>query len=127
MAAQADPVPTDRFAILEHEALSWGLTAEVPPGGEVWAGSDTISGCPGGPEGPATSPGFTAPLQWTIGGNFGRFSGWTTAVATPGVYTATLKCKGSPILGELQFTILGSWPIGPARPFLIDVHEPPMK
>lgn len=99
---------TTQFTVLEYTAPSWGLTSKVQPGGEIWAGSDTIWGCPGGPEGPATSPGFTAPLQWTQGGNFGRFSGSTTAVATPGTYTATLKCKGSPIPGELQFTVLDS-------------------
>lgn len=98
---------TSQFTVLDYVAPSWGLgPSEVAPGGEISGGSDRIHGCPGGPEGPATSPGFAAPLEWTRGGNFGRFSGTTTVVTTPGTYTATLKCKGTPIPGEIEFTVV---------------------
>jgi len=98
---------TTQFTVLDYAPPSWGLgPREVAPGGEISGGSDTIYGCPGGPEGPATSPGFAEPLQWTRGGNFGRFSGTTTVVTTPGTYTATLKCKGTPIPGEIEFTVV---------------------
>ncbi|GAA4529064.1 hypothetical protein [Amycolatopsis samaneae] len=104
---------TTRFTVLPHQPPSWGLyPLEVQPGGEISGGSDTITGCPGGAEGPATSPGFAEPLRWTRGGNFGRFSGTTTVITTPGKYTATLKCKGTPIIGEIQFTIIGTPPTG---------------
>ncbi|MFE0024004.1 hypothetical protein [Amycolatopsis sp. NPDC059021] len=98
-----------RFTVLPHQPPAWSLyPAEVQPGGEISAGSDTINGCPGGALGPATSPGFAAPLRWTSGGNFGRFSGKTTVISTPGRYQATLKCAGTPIPGVLEFTILGT-------------------
>ncbi|EMD28441.1 hypothetical protein [Amycolatopsis azurea] len=98
---------TTQFTVLDYAPPSWGLgPREVAPGGEISGGSDTIYGCPGGPEGAATSPGFAEPLQWTRGGNFGRFSGTTTVVTTPGTYTATLKCKGTPIPGEIEFTVV---------------------
>lgn len=88
-------VLTTTFTVLPHQPPSWWLSPiDVQPGGEIWGGSDIISGCPGGPVGPVTSPGFAAPLQFTTGGNFGRFSGKTTAYATPGTYTATLQCAG---------------------------------
>lgn len=100
-------VLTASFTVLPFEAPSWWLyPAQVAPGGEISAGSDTITGCPGGPTGPVTSPGFAAPLQFTSGGNFGRFSGSTTVVATPGTYTATLVCADTPIPGTLAFTVL---------------------
>lgn len=100
---------TTTFTVLPHQPPSWWLTpVEVAPGGEIWAGSDIISGCPGGPLGPVTSPGFAAPLQFTVGGNFGRFSGKTTAAATPGHYTATLDCAGTPIPGTIEFTVLSA-------------------
>jgi hypothetical protein len=100
---------TTRFTVLPHTAPSWWLNpVEVQPGGEISAGSDRLGSCPGGPVGPATSPGFAAPLQFTEGGNFGRFSGRTTVITEPGRYTATLKCAGTPIAGELEFTVLGT-------------------
>ncbi|WP_328648225.1 DUF3821 domain-containing protein [Amycolatopsis sp. NBC_00348] len=99
-------VLTTTFTVLPHQPPSWWLSPiDVQPGGEIWGGSDIISGCPGGPVGPVTSPGFAAPLQFTTGGNFGRFSGKTTAGATPGTYTATLQCAGTPIIGTLHFTV----------------------
>ncbi|GAA3565999.1 hypothetical protein GCM10022222_57250 [Amycolatopsis ultiminotia] len=102
---------TSTFTVLPHQPPSWSLSpVEVRPGGEITGGSDTITGCPGGPAGPATSPGFAAPLQFTEGGNFGRFSGHTTVIATPGKYTATLRCAGTPLAGTLGFTILGTPP-----------------
>ncbi|MFD8492661.1 hypothetical protein [Amycolatopsis sp. NPDC059657] len=100
-----------RFTVLPHPAPSWWLNpTEVQPGGEITAGSDTINACPGGPAGPVTSPGFAAPLEFTMGGNFGRISGKTTVTTVPGKYTATLKCKGTPVTGTLQFTVLGTPP-----------------
>jgi hypothetical protein len=98
---------TAQFTVLPHQPPSWWLSpVQVQPGGQISAGSDTISGCPGGPTGPVTSPGFAAPLQFTEGGNFGRFSGSTTVTGTPGTYTATLVCANTPIPGTLEFTVL---------------------
>ncbi|MBB4683305.1 hypothetical protein [Amycolatopsis jiangsuensis] len=99
------------FTVQPHPAPAWWLNpVEVEPGGEISAGSDTITGCPGGPTGPVTSPGFAAPLQFTEGGNFGRFSGHTTAGSVPGTYTATLRCASTPVVGTIEFTILGTPP-----------------
>jgi len=107
---------TTQFTVLPYKPASWWLTPiVVRPGEPISGGSDTISGCPGGPVGPATSPGFAAPLQFTEGGNFGRFSGTTTAIAKLGKYTATLKCAGTPIPGTIEFTVLGRLPYTPAK------------
>ncbi|RJQ87854.1 hypothetical protein [Amycolatopsis panacis] len=102
---------TTTFTVLpyQHPVLSL-YPAEVQPGGQINGGSDSINGCPGGPTGPATSPGFAAPLNFTEGGNFGRFSGHTTVVATPGKYVATLKCAATPYVAKAEFTVLGTPP-----------------
>ena len=74
------------------QAVVWSLTQQVEPGGQVqavvFAGWDV--GCT--PSGPVTSRGFTAPLQWTEGGNWGRHAGYATAVSRPGVYLAVFPC-----------------------------------
>lgn len=108
---------TTRFTVLPHQPPSWWLYPDkVEPGGRISGGSDTITGCPGGPVGPATSPGFASPLTWTEGGNFGKFSGSTTVTTRPGKYTATLKCAGTPLVGTVEFTVLGTPPTTPAPP-----------
>ena len=57
---------------------------------------------------PATSEGFTAPANLTqVHGDGDRVVGETTAITTPGTYTATIPClKGGPVVN--QFTIKAS-------------------
>jgi hypothetical protein len=88
--------------------VSWGLTQQVEPGGQVDAETHAaLSGCT--PASAVTSKGFAAPLQWTEGGNFGRYGGHTTAIKTPGKYTASFTCSdGRKATGS--FTILGTPP-----------------
>src|SRR3954464_206853 len=50
------------------EEARWGLTQEGEPGGLVPAQTFTRNDCG---LSPVTSKGFTAPLQWTEGGNYG--------------------------------------------------------
>ncbi|WP_410671158.1 hypothetical protein [Amycolatopsis sp. cmx-4-68] len=87
----------------------WGLTQQVDPGGrvdaEVFAGLG--HGC--SPRGPVTSKGFAAPLQWSEGGNWGRAGGHTTAIRTPGKYTASFTCSDGRKATN-SFTILGTPP-----------------
>jgi hypothetical protein len=86
----------------------WGLTQEVEPGGTVHAETPAASGgC--NPSSPVTSKGFAAPLEWTEGGNFGKHRGQTTAIETPGKYTATFTCSDGR-KGTETFTILGTPP-----------------
>jgi hypothetical protein len=88
--------------------VSWGLTQQVEPGGQVDAETHAaIGGC--SPASPVTSKGFAAPLQWTEGGNYGRAGGHTTAIKTPGKYTATFKCSDGRVATG-SFTILGTPP-----------------
>ncbi len=108
---------TTQFTVLPYRAPSWWLDPlVVQPGQLISGGSDTISGCRGGPVGPATSPGFATPLEFTEGGNFGRFSGSTRVTTKLGKYTATLKCAGTPIPGTLEFTVIGRIPYTPRIP-----------
>jgi len=88
--------------------VSWGLTQQVEPGGRVDAETHAaLSGCTPGSS--VTSKGFAAPLDWTEGGNFGRYGGHTTAIKTPGKYTASFTCSdGRKATGS--FTILGTPP-----------------
>ncbi|WP_372673151.1 hypothetical protein [Amycolatopsis kentuckyensis] len=74
------------------EAVVWSLTQQVEPGGQVQAVvfSEWEVGCT--PSGPVTSRGFTAPLQWTEGGQWGRHAGYATAVQAPGKYLAVFPC-----------------------------------
>lgn len=89
--------------------VSWSLTGEVEPGGQVdavvYAGVG--NGC--SPDGPVTSKGFAAPLRWTDGGNFGKYGGHTTAIKTPGKYTAGFTCSDGR-KATASFTILGTPP-----------------
>ncbi|WP_329050731.1 hypothetical protein OG738_02060 [Amycolatopsis sp. NBC_01488] len=92
----------------EAAEVSWGLTQQVEPGGRVDAETHAaIGGCT--PATPVTSKGFAAPLPWTEGGNWGRAGGHTTAIKTPGKYTASFTCTdGRKATGS--FTILGTPP-----------------
>ncbi|UOZ10742.1 hypothetical protein [Amycolatopsis sp. WQ 127309] len=87
----------------------WGLTAQVEPGGRidatVYAGMG--HGCT--PKGPVTSAGFAAPLDWTEGGNFGKYGGHTKAIQRPGKYTASFPCSDGR-KATASFTILGTPP-----------------
>ncbi len=98
------------------EAVVWSLTQQVEPGGQVQAVvfSEWEVGCT--PNGPVTSRGFTAPLQWTEGGEWGRHAGYATAVQQPGKYLAVFPCTdGRTATGS--FTVTGTQPpSGTARP-----------
>lgn len=74
------------------DAVVWSLTQQVEPGGQVQAVvfAEWDVGCT--PAGPVTSRGFTAPLAWTEGGNWGRHAGYATAVERPGRYLAVFPC-----------------------------------
>lgn len=88
--------------------VGWGLTQQVEPGGQVDAQTYAASGgCTPGSS--VTSKGFAAPLDWTEGGNFGRYGGHTTAIKTPGRYTATFTCADGRKATQ-TFTILGTPP-----------------
>ncbi|WP_433265421.1 hypothetical protein ACQPZF_37880 [Actinosynnema sp. CS-041913] len=105
-----------QFTIL-HPTPRWYLEpTEVRPGGELTVSTDRMSGCIGGPDGPVTSPGFAAPIEFTQGGNFGRIAGMGRAGETPGVYVATLRCRNTPILGEIGFRVLGDPPAPAPEP-----------
>ncbi|WP_290060397.1 hypothetical protein [Amycolatopsis solani] len=88
--------------------VSWGLTQQVEPGGRVDAETHAaLGGC--SPAGPVTSKGFAAPLVFTEGGNWGRAGGHTTAIKTPGKYTARFTCSDGRVATG-SFTILGTPP-----------------
>ncbi|MFI5589069.1 hypothetical protein ACIA5G_28710 [Amycolatopsis sp. NPDC051758] len=89
--------------------VAWGLTSQVEPGGQVSAETRAAVGSGCSPASPVTSKGFAAPLQWTEGGNWGRAGGHTTAIRTPGKYTATFKCSDGRVATG-TFTILGTPP-----------------
>src|SRR4051794_41873861 len=79
------------------QAVVWSLTQQVEPGGQVQAVgfAEWDVGCT--PSGPVTSRGFTPPLQWTEGGNWGRHAGDTAAVSRPGMYRAVVpRTHGRP-------------------------------
>lgn len=102
---------TASFTVEEPRPLQWYLhPAEVEPGGMVTGGGDMHTGCNGAE---ITSPGFAAPLKFTRGGNFGRFSGDTTVITTPGTYTATFHCQGGTRTDTRTFTIKGTPPTTP--------------
>lgn len=99
---------TAQFVVLPLE-INWALyPAEVEPGGTITAGGDMNSGCR--PESPLTSPGFAAPLTFTRGGNFGRFSGDTTVITTPGTYEVVWQCQDRAERSVKTFRILGTPP-----------------
>lgn len=107
-AACGDRTYTASFTVQEPQPLRWYLLpAEVEPGGTMTGGGDMNTGCHGAE---ITSPGFAAPLKFTRGGNFGRFSGDTTAITTPGTYTATFHCQGGTRTDTTTFTIKGTPP-----------------
>ena len=89
--------------------VTWGMTTEVQPGGQIYA--QVLSGVGNGctPTGPVTSKGFAAPLSWSEGGNFGKHAGYTTAIKTPGKYTASFPCSDGRKATQ-AFTILGTPP-----------------
>ncbi|MEV6879249.1 hypothetical protein [Amycolatopsis sp. NPDC051128] len=89
--------------------VSWGMTTQVQPGGQIYAQvyAGMGSGCT--PAGPVTSKGFAAPLAWTEGGNWGKHAGHTTAIRTPGKYTASFPCTDGRKATQ-AFTILGTPP-----------------
>ncbi|MFG1644157.1 hypothetical protein ACGFMK_28055 [Amycolatopsis sp. NPDC049252] len=91
------------------DEVTWGMTPEVQPGGQIYA--QVLSGVGNGctPTGPVTSKGFAAPLQWTEGGNWGKHAGYTTAIKTPGKYTASFPCTDGRKATQ-GFTILGTPP-----------------
>ncbi|MEU8635070.1 hypothetical protein AB0C38_23070 [Amycolatopsis sp. NPDC048633] len=91
------------------QAVVWSLTQQVEPGGQLQAVvfAEWEVGCT--PSGPVTSKGFTAPLSWTEGGNWGRHAGYTKAVRRPGTYTASFPCTdGRKATGS--FTVTGTPP-----------------
>ncbi|WP_284743261.1 hypothetical protein [Amycolatopsis sp. RTGN1] len=97
------------------QAVVWSLTQQVEPGGQIQAVvfAEWEVGCT--PSGPVTSRGFTAPLRWTEGGNWGRHAGYTTAVQQPGKYLAAFPCTdGRTATGS--FTVTGTPPISTAKP-----------
>ncbi|MFD8495210.1 hypothetical protein [Amycolatopsis sp. NPDC059657] len=73
--------------------VSWSFGPSlVDPGGRLVADQHVdMGGCY--PATPVTSPGLVEPLRWTMGGNFGRMSGYGTAVNKPGKYVASFTCK----------------------------------
>ncbi|WP_328443599.1 MULTISPECIES: hypothetical protein [unclassified Amycolatopsis] len=88
--------------------VGWGLTQEVEPGGQIDAETHAAAGgCT--PGSAVTSKGFAAPLEFTEGGNFGRYGGHTKAIKTPGKYTASFTCSDGRV-ATASFTILGTPP-----------------
>jgi uncharacterized low-complexity protein len=96
-------------AATETEDVSWGLApTEVEPGGQIYAETKAaMGGC--GPATPVTSPGFAAPLVWTMGGNWGKAAGYGKVGKTPGKYTATFTCTDGRKTSR-TFTIIGTPP-----------------
>ncbi|SDW40546.1 hypothetical protein SAMN05421504_101498 [Amycolatopsis xylanica] len=74
------------------EDVSWYIgPSPVDPGGQLYAKTQAANGgCT--PSTPVTSAGLVEPLRWTIGGNFGTYAGYGTAVKKPGKYVATFTC-----------------------------------
>lgn len=99
----------------EAKDVSWFLQpTEVEPGGQIYAETKAaMGGC--GPATPVTSPGFAAPLQWTIGGNWGKSAGYGKAGKTPGKYTATFTCLDGTKTSR-AFTIVGTPPTSTKPP-----------
>lgn len=62
---------------------------------EVWYDERS---CPGGLDGPITSPGFYGSI------NTNGSEAWS--VGEPGTYTVTMKCVGSPKIGSAEFTLV---------------------
>ncbi|MCX2950648.1 hypothetical protein [Lentzea sp. NEAU-D7] len=97
-----------RFTVLPL-VIQWYLyPEEVEPGGTITAGGDMHTGCRA--SGPLESPGFAEPLRFTRGGNFGRFSGDTKAITTPGTYEVVFQCADRPERSVKTFRILGTPP-----------------
>ncbi|MFD9959779.1 hypothetical protein [Amycolatopsis sp. NPDC058986] len=88
------------------------LPLEVEPGGQIYAQTYFGQGNGCAPTTPVTSPGFAAPLQWTIGGNWGKHGGYGTVVKTPGKYTATFTCYDGRVASK-TFTVIGTPPTSP--------------
>jgi hypothetical protein len=91
------------------DAVDWNLTQQVEPGGRVDAETHAAVGRGCSPASTVTSKGFAEPLRFTEGGNFGRAGGHTTAIKTPGKYTASFKCSDGRVATG-SFTILGTPP-----------------
>jgi hypothetical protein len=91
------------------DEVTWGMSTQVEPGGQIYA--QVLSGVGNGctPTGPVTSKGFAAPLNWSEGGNWGKHAGYTTAIKTPGKYTASFPCSDGRKATQ-GFTILGTPP-----------------
>ncbi|SDJ77489.1 hypothetical protein SAMN04488074_103192 [Lentzea albidocapillata subsp. violacea] len=99
---------TAQFTVL-RPVINWYLyPTEVEPGGTITAGGDVHTGCQGW--GPLESPGFAEPLRFTRGGNFGRFSGDTKVITTPGTYEVVFQCTDRPERSVKTFRILGTPP-----------------
>lgn len=83
---------TARFEILPLPPVRWSLWPEVvAPGGEMIATTlSEAGGCT--PRTGVTSPGLAAPIQFTAGGNFGKYEGYGHAGRRPGRYDATFTC-----------------------------------
>ncbi|MFE5501508.1 hypothetical protein ACFQ73_03020 [Amycolatopsis japonica] len=96
-------------AAAEAKDVSWFLApTEVEPGGQIYAETKAaMGGC--GPATPVTSPGFAAPLQWTIGGNWGKAAGYGKVGKTPGKYVATFTCSDGTKTSR-TFTVIGTPP-----------------
>ncbi|MEV4147192.1 hypothetical protein AB0J40_26235 [Amycolatopsis sp. NPDC049691] len=112
------------------DEVTWGMTTEVQPGGQIYAQvyAGMGNGCT--PAGPVTSKGFAAPLKWSEGGNWGKHAGYTTAIRTPGRYTASFPCTDGRKATQ-SFTILGtppttptSKPSKPSKPTTTKVAKP---
>ena len=88
----------------------WTLIPDVvQPGGVLYAETyGGIDGCD--PITPVTSPGFAAPLEWTIGGNFGKHAGYGKAGLKLGTFVATFTCYNGDQLSK-TFTVRGRIPV----------------
>ncbi|MDX8051930.1 hypothetical protein SK571_21265 [Lentzea sp. BCCO 10_0798] len=107
---------TTQFTVLPL-VINWYLhPQEVEPGGTITAGGDMHTGCRA--SGPLESAGFAEPLRFTRGGNFGRFSGETKAITTPGTYEVVFQCAERPERGVKKFRILGTPPTTTTPPKL---------
>lgn len=88
----------------------WTLTPElVTPGGELYA--ETFAGLNGcSPSTNVTSPGLAAPIEWTVGGNFGKYGGFGKAGLKLGTFTATFTCTDGTTMSK-TFTVRGRIPV----------------
>jgi len=109
-----------QFVVQDLGEISFGVTQLVEPGGEIYAkvirNQCSIIG-------QITSPGFTKPI-YPITQQYWH-EGTTTAIATPGTYTATVHCEGKPEPFTTLFTIKGTPPTSTSTPPPATTTTPP--